>query len=106
MKKIFAIMLTLILTISMLAACGGSSNSGDSNTSATVPEIVPKSDEGKAHPDRGGTKEENETLSFNPIIVKSSKLITAEEAAQILGCEVEPDKVDDVCNNSLHNWLR
>ena len=91
MRKRIAIILALILAISMLTACG--SNSTDVPNTSAVSESKPTD-----HNDTQ-SKTGNDTSApaeFNPIVVKPSELILQEDAARILGEEVEVDDVDDV----------
>ena len=91
MKKIVVIILTLMLAISMLTACG--SNSTDVPNTSYVSESKP-TDHNDTQSKTGN--DTSASTEFNPIVVKPSELIFQEDAARILGGEVTVDDVDDV----------
>jgi len=89
MKKLFAIILALILSISMLTACRGGGDSGNGSDSAGgTPALT---DSG----DSGWENNANTSAQQTAEIIKSSELITQEDAARILGENVKINALDE-----------
>jgi len=94
MKKLIAIMLTLILAISMLTACGGGSKPSNGNSSGNSSNTPPASTNSGGN--SGGGSNANTPAQQNTEIIKSSELITLEDAARITGVDMIVKKIDKV----------
>ena len=107
MKKLFLTILVVILTISILTACGNNNNSeADDNESESATtsesEFQPETDSENNPPDRNNSADsDGSTAKFNPTVVISSELILPEEATRILGDEIDVEYVDEVDSMSL-----
>ena len=88
MQRLFAIILTLVLTIFVITACGNNSNKEAESNAA--------SDQSPRSSISNNAGENSVTGNFNPIVVKSSELISEQDAERILGCDIEVDELDKV----------
>ena len=89
MKKIVAIILTLILAISMLTACGGG-NTTNNNTPAT------------ASNSSGNSNKSNDSAQPVKDVIKASQLISKEDAASLLEDDVKEYELDEQAKKLMH----
>jgi len=96
MKKIFALVMVLLLTLSLLAACGGDNNdSGNGNDtdngSKPASGDADSDNDAPASSDAGGDTDKSSPKAIKDVI-EASNLISLEEAKAIMGLELEANK--------------
>ena len=100
MKKVTALILTIVLAISLLTSCGGksdsktgtassapkTSSSANSSTAPSNSSAPPASSDNGGN--SGGGNDTNSPAQQTGVVVKASELITAEDATRILGTDM------------------
>jgi len=93
MKKLFLTALIIILAVSMMTACGGGKSGvekggDDAGSSSSQPESTTS--------DSGGGKDSGESAKPAADIIKTSELLTLEDAEKITGMKMEVYTLDEI----------